>query len=87
MQALPKEILKQCRSVHSSSDYDTFALAIMLADPSPAEILTGVRAVLTVFELAGYDDHDEIGPLIDETRRILSDSDACILKIVDLYDN
>ena len=85
LQGLPKEILKQCRSVNSYSDYNTFALAVMLAEPSPAEVLNGVRAMLNVLESQGYDDHDEIGSLIDETRQILSDSDACILKIVAQY--
>jgi len=85
MQSLPKEILKQCKNVKSSSDYIVFGLAVeVMLD----ELMDGIRSIdaaLTILELSGYDKHPEVGPLIKETRSISSEVITCIKELTRRY--
>jgi len=85
MQALPKEVLKQCLAVNSYSDYQTFGLALALMQDEMMQTIEDIDTALIILELNGYDEHPEVGPLISETRRISGDTSDCIATLMILY--
>jgi len=86
MQALPREVLKQCKAVKSFSDYLILGTAVGLMSEDFTQTLIQMDAVLSVLELAGYDEHPEVGPLIKETRRLAGESGDCIIDLVNRYE-
>ena len=85
MQALPLEILKQCRAIDSRSDYNNFLLVVGLLGDEMTEVMEGIGEAMTILELNGYDEHPEVGPLIKETRKIARDTGSCITDRMSQY--
>jgi len=85
MQELPKTVLKNCLAINSRSDYEEFAFVILLLKDDLLNTLEDIDAVLTTLELAGYDEHHEVGPLIKETRQIASKVVDCLTTKIARY--
>ena len=78
MQALPKEVLNQCKNIKSFSDYQVFSLAVAIMWDQFVETIELIDTALTILELQGYDKHPEVGPLIKETRSIAIEANQCL---------
>jgi len=87
MQELPREVLKQCKAVKSLSEYQTFAVALVIMSEDMVEVLNGIDATLILLELGGYDKHPEVGPLIKETRSLAVETGDCIDDLLSRYGN
>jgi len=87
MQSLPKEIIKQCKAVKSSSDYQTFLIAVGVMSEQLIAITEDMNTLLTILELQGYDKHPEVGPLIRETRSLALETSDCIDELISRYGN
>jgi len=85
MQALPREILKQCKNVKSYSDYLTFSLAVSFVIDELVDTIEKINAALTTLELEGYDKHPEVGPLIKETRSLATETSECVDDVLRKY--
>jgi hypothetical protein len=85
MQSLPREILNQCINVNSYSKYETFMLAIALMGDEIVKNIDDIDLVLTTLELAGYDEHPEVGKLIKDTRNISLSASNCIDRVISRY--
>ena len=85
MQALPLEILKQCRAIDSRTDYNNFLLVVALLEEDLSDLIVDMGEAMTILELSGYDDHPEVGPLIKETRKIALDAGFCITDKMSRY--
>ncbi len=85
MQSPFRAILKQCNSVNSYSDYEVFVTAIAMMQDQLIQNTNDVNAILTTLELAGYDEHPEVGPLIKETRNLALNTSSCIDRVLRIY--
>jgi len=85
MQELPREVLKQCKSIKSLSDYQTFLIAFGIMGDDLTDTIHGINTALTFLELEGYDKHPEVGPLISQTRNLASETSNCIDDILSRY--
>lgn len=85
MQSLFREILKQCNSVNSYSDFEIFATTIVIMQDELIQNTNNVNTVLTTLELEGYDKHPEVGPLIKETRSLALSTSSCIDRVLRIY--
>ena len=85
MQILPKEILKKCKAVKSSSDYQTFLLEVEEMGEKLIETVKAIDSSLTRLEQQEYDKHPEVGSLITETKSLTSETGVCIDELVSKY--
>ena len=86
IQALPREILKQCRAVNNYSDYLTFAMIITATSDEVNETIIGTGLVMDELELKGYGNHPKVGPKITETRQLFDSNSSCILGLLAKYN-
>ena len=87
MQDLAKLVLKECRDVNSYSDYLIFVTVVTSKSERLLENLKGIDEILTIYELKGYDEHPEVGPLIKETRNLFMKTGICIDDVAMIYGN
>jgi len=87
MQALPREVLQQCKAVKSYSDYLIFATAVAVMSEDLTQTLKLMDTALSSLELQGYDKHPKVGPLIREARSLAGESGDCVRDLVSRYDN
>ena len=86
-QDLAKLVLKECRDVNSYSDYLIFVTVVTSKSERLLENLKGIDEILTIYELKGYDEHPEVGPLIKETRSLFMKTGICIDDVAMIYGN
>ena len=85
LQALPLEILQQCRAIDSYSDFSNFITVVGLLGNDLTDVIKDIDSMLTTLELDGYDEHPEVGPLIKETRQIARNVSSCLDDVVNRY--
>lgn len=78
--------LSECRNVKSYSDYQIYSIAMSVYSEQIIKNTEQLNAILTVLEINGYDEHPEVGPLIEETRGMYLELSQCIDGLIDKYE-
>jgi len=86
IQALPREILTQCRTVNNYDDYLVFAIIVSATLDQVTEVIIGTGLVMDELELTGYVDHPTVGPKIIETRLLFDSTANCIEGLLAKYN-
>ena len=86
IQALPREILKQCRAVNNYSDYLIFATIIAATSDEVNELIIGTGVIMDNLVLKGYGNHPTVGPKITEVRQLFNSNVSCIEGLLAKYN-